>query len=152
VTLTASHPTETTGWLWQPAGQTTQSITTNICNRYRVRVAPTGCAKASLPSATVTVTLGKCPLDPTGNDEERMSVQPNPANFEAQIHYEALSLEGNHRIQVISGSGSLVENVLVSELSGDVTLYTGSWSSGTYWIIFRNDIEVIDTDELVVVH
>lgn len=153
-TLTASHPTETAGWRWHPGGQTTQSITTNICGRYRVRIAPTNCTKASLLSAPTFIQPKNCPIigDPSGHDEERMSIQPNPANFEAQVYYEALTLEGNHRIQVVSGSGSIVENVLVSELSGDITFYTGSWQSGTYWVIFRNDTEVIDTDDLVIIH
>lgn len=157
VTLTASHPTETIGWFWQPNAQTTQSITTNLCGKYTVRIAPVGCAKASLPSVPTFIKPKQpkdCPIigDPDGHDEERMSVQPNPANFEAQVYYEALALEGNHRIQVVSGSGSIVENILVSELSGDITFYTGSWPSGTYWAIFRNDAEVIDTDELVIIH
>ncbi|MFN0034829.1 MAG: hypothetical protein ACKVUS_07180 [Saprospiraceae bacterium] len=151
IVLAANHPTETTGWLWTPGGQTTQNITTTRCGDYRVRIAPPGCAKTSLPSAPTLIRLGSCPTG-GGHDEERLSIQPNPGDIEVHVYYEAFVLESNLYIQVTSATGNLVEEIAVSESSGNVILYTQSWPSGTYWVTFRSGITVIDTDPLVIQH
>jgi hypothetical protein len=79
-------------------------------------------------------------------------VQPNPADYFVAIHYEGALATNNHRIQVFSPGGSLVETINVSDESNDLTLYVSNWDPGTYLVVFRNDTGIIDADELVVIH
>lgn len=85
-------------------------------------------------------------------DDHRMILQPNPARYYFSIFYTGALPIDNHRIQVFTSGGNLIESMNISEDTGSITLYTSYWLPGIYLVVFRNDSGVIDTDELLILH